>query len=202
MLPSMYPFLLGQQMMTIVWGHHHWNGPSVWLLMGWWWPQDSLAGVPRGRRTFPRRVELLQEQACQFPEPSAWLPQPLGWARAPGLRRVRRPRQAQSRALAQASRLEGSRHTALRGRGGGGSEAQGSGRQARGEGRPSKQKWGERAGGFCQSPLLTTSFVRLTAALQQGEFFRKESHSHAAKTSATYSWIHTKIKSKTTARLI
>lgn len=43
------------------------------------------------------------------------------------------------------------------------------------------------AGGCCQSLLLTASFVRLTAALQQGELFQKGSHSHTAKTSMTYS---------------
>lgn len=110
-----------------------------------------------------------------------------GCLRVPGLWRVQRPRQARTQALAHSLRQEGSRCFAQGGRGDGGLEVRGSGRQARGEVRPRHQKWGGLAGGFCQSPLLTVSFVRLTAALQQGEFFRKGSHSHTAKTAATYS---------------
>ena len=39
--------------------------------------------------------------------------------------------------------------------------------------------------GSCQRLRLTASLVRLTAALRQGEFFQKGTHSHAAQTSAT-----------------
>ena len=54
--------------------------------------------------------------------------------------------------------------------------------------------------GSCQSQLSPASFLCQTSALQQGEFFQKETHSHTAETSQP---VHKfTLKDKTAAGLV
>lgn len=104
-------------------------------------------GVTGGRRTFPApssaRPGASPEPSCLI-APAAGLGD--GSRTAEGAEVTPGPEPGPG-SLLPTGRVEAPCRT----RQGGGPEARGSRRQARGEGRPSNQKWGGRAGGFCQS---------------------------------------------------